>query len=286
MPGIVGATMSRTAAASATIPSRTQASWRSWARIRRSSWRSSSCGRSDAGFHDQHCTLASGVRLPYTRRAPERQRATRRCPGASTGGPGARAIHPTREEDDEPDPPDPCHSRRRARRCDGRAARSSPRSRGQRGADRGARARRGPVRSRRLARALGVARERGRADERLPRRRDLDRDGAPLRRDARGRPQGRDALRPAGGLPARGRRDVRRAERRGQREGRRPSPGAVERPGRGRRGRDGSPPAAADRRWRALRTRADRRSARATSPNDPSRSAASPRSCGPATAAS
>ncbi len=94
------------------------------------------------GFHDQHCTLASGVRLPYTRRAPERQRATRRCPGASTGGPGARAIHPTREDDDEPDPPDPCHSRRRARRCDGRAARSPPRSRGQRGADRGARARR------------------------------------------------------------------------------------------------------------------------------------------------
>ena len=43
------------------------------------------------GFHDQHCTLASGVRLPYTRRAPERQRATRALSGGvyrGTRGPG------------------------------------------------------------------------------------------------------------------------------------------------------------------------------------------------------
>ena len=47
MPGSVGTTTTRNAAASATIPSRTQASWRSWARIRRSSCRSSSCELSD-----------------------------------------------------------------------------------------------------------------------------------------------------------------------------------------------------------------------------------------------
>ena len=108
-------------------------------------------------------------------------------------------------------------------RCPARRAlrpgrRRPPGPRGQRRADRCTRAGRWPLRGRWLDRALGHARQRGRADGGLPRRRDRDRRRAPLRRDARGRAQGRDAVRAARGVPARGHRHLRRAERHGQRQ--------------------------------------------------------------------
>ena len=158
-----------------------------------------------------------------------------------------------REDDDEPDPPQPWHSRRRARRGVDGAGRPCSRARRQRGRDRGTRAGRRALRGRWLARAVGGAGERGRADQRLPRRRDLARIGPSLRRDAGGGAQGRDALRPARGVPAPGDGDLRRAERARRRHHRCSGVRAVGRPGRRRRRWNRHAPPAADRRRRIRR---------------------------------